>query len=52
MSGRAMPDASKTKGTETRHKVSMLSGSARVKIHSSATAYSWNGKPMYVSWYA
>lgn len=52
MSGRAMPDESKNKGKETRHKVSMLSGSARVKIHSSATAYPWDGKSMYVSWYA
>lgn len=52
MSGRVMPDDSKSKGEPTRHKVSMCSGSASVKIHSSANARPWNGKSMYVSWYA
>lgn len=52
MSGNSVPDPETRIGKPLRRKVNMQGGSPSVKINDVVTAWVWDGKERYSSWYA
>lgn len=52
MADHAVPDQSRKIGKPQRYRVDMEGGTPSMKIHCSAWARIWDGKPLYRSWYA